>query len=90
VGIIAPGRKDIGIKTNAESAFYPTINRPTGCLLVFELNRIPKIFLIATAISRKLKQETKSIPEKLRKQHHEIKNCCFTSRCFNPVDRCSS
>jgi hypothetical protein len=63
VGIIAPGRKDIG--KNAESAFYPTINRPTGCLLGLiaapAQQDFSKIFLIATAVARKLKQETKSI-----------------------------
>jgi hypothetical protein len=66
VGIIAPGRKDIG-KKNAESAFHPTINRPTGCLLGLiaapAQQDFSKIFLIATAVARKLKQETKSIPE---------------------------
>jgi hypothetical protein len=77
VGIIAPGRKDIG-KKNAESAFYPTINRPIGCLLellLLQLTRIfPKIFLIAIAIARKLKQETSQSKRHPTRETEETKS----------------
>jgi hypothetical protein len=77
VGIIAPGRKDIGIK-NAESAFHPTINRPTGCLLALlaaaTQQDFPKIFLIATAITRKLKQETSQFKRHLTRETEETKS----------------